>query len=703
MDGLVRYIGSKAVKITPVMRKDMNAFGQRKEEINELIKTLNNNNALRADKEMKVASLRDALVSEDRRTARDATKQTKILQKEISKIDSENQNIQNKLDKLNDKQAGAQHPGVKIMLFGKPEETIQTYVVNINNNPVPAEAVADNVEPQMPPMQDNNQMIYDANANNMAYGQMEQQPQMQNVNEINMKQPAMVNEIPTVETTQLPGVDVPDMGVEQPSLVNKMGTDTLPSADNVSVPEPAPEVIESQNDLTNEISTDELPNVEVPETTPEVTEDQNALANEISTDELPNVEVPETTPEVTEDQNDLVNEISTDELPNVEVPETTPKVTEGQNDLANEISTDELPNVEVPETTPEVTEDQNDLVNEISTDELPNVEVPETTPEVTEDQNALANEIETEPGTEALETTVDEEKPTEHVDLVGEGELPIGVEQTENETTEEPNIFDENNEFEPINENAKEEPAQDNIENETEKLEKDVHDEIERAVPTFIPGTAIDGAIYMDKIYEENGVVPEQPIVERDLKNLSTFEDYADYKFTFAQKHFDKDALSREELKEIQSVEGLLSEEEFVEKRTKEYSKISNESKRLKEKVIKLGDDFTKKVDEINETYNATVDSLTKVVDDAKKLAEKERVEKIQTQRLNDTLTTSIREKEEEITTLTSKISGFQNLVGTQEDQIAGLEAKNSEQADKIKVLEAKLNTVFGIVQGIKE
>ena len=591
MDGLVRYIGSKAVKITPVMRKDMNAFGQRKEEINELIKTLNNNNALRADKEMKVASLRDALVSEDRRTARDATKQTKILQKEISKIDSENQNIQNKLDKLNDKQAGAQHPGVKIMLFGKPEETIQTYVVNINNNPVPAEVVADNVEPQMPPMQDNNQMIYDANANNMAYGQMEQQPQMQNVNEINMEQPAMVNEIPTVETTQLPGVDVPDMGVEQPSLVNKMGTDALPSADNVSVPEPAPEVIENQNDLTNEISTTELPNVEVPE----------------------------------------------------------------------------------------------------------------TTPEVTEDQNALANEIETEPSTEALETTVDEEKPTEHVDLVGEGELPIGVEQTENETTEEPNTFDENNEFEPINENAEEEPAQDNIENETEKLEKDVHDEIERAVPTFIPGTAIDGAIYMNKIYEENGVVPEQPIVERDLKNLSTFEDYADYKFTFAQKHFDKDALSREELKEIQNVEGLLSEEEFVEKRTKEYSKISNESKRLKEKVIKLGDDFTKKVDEISETYNATVDSLTKVVDDAKKLAEKERVEKIQTQRLNDTLTTSIREKEEEITTLTSKISGFQNLVGTQEDQIAGLEAKNSEQADKIKVLEAKLNTVFGIVQGIKE
>ena len=675
MDGLVRYIGSKAVKITPVMRKDMNAFGQRKEEINELIKTLNNNNALRADKEMKVASLRDALVSEDRRTARDATKQTKILQKEISKIDSENQNIQNKLDKLNDKQAGAQHPGVKIMLFGKPEETIQTYVVNINNNPVPAEVVADNVEPQMPPMQDNNQMIYDANANNMAYGQMEQQPQMQNVNEINMEQPAMVNEIPTVETTQLPGVDVPDMGVEQPSLVNKMGTDALPSADNVSVPEPAPEVIENQNDLTNEISTTELPNVEVPETTPEVTEDQN----------------------------DLVNEISTDELPNVEVPETTPEVIEDQNDLTSEISTDELPNVEVPETTPEVTEDQNDLVNEISTDELPNVEVPETTPEVTEDQNALANEIETEPSTEALETTVDEEKPTEHVDLVGEGELPIGVEQTENETTEEPNTFDENNEFEPINENAEEEPAQDNIENETEKLEKDVHDEIERAVPTFIPGTAIDGAIYMNKIYEENGVVPEQPIVERDLKNLSTFEDYADYKFTFAQKHFDKDALSREELKEIQNVEGLLSEEEFVEKRTKEYSKISNESKRLKEKVIKLGDDFTKKVDEISETYNATVDSLTKVVDDAKKLAEKERVEKIQTQRLNDTLTTSIREKEEEITTLTSKISGFQNLVGTQEDQIAGLEAKNSEQADKIKVLEAKLNTVFGIVQGIKE
>ena len=648
MDGLVRYIGSKAVKITPVMRKDMNAFGQRKEEINELIKTLNNNNALRADKEMKVASLRDALVSEDRRTARDATKQTKTLQKEISKIDSENQNIQNKLDKLNDKQAGAQHPGVKIMLFGKPEETIQTYVVNINNNPVPAEAVADNVEPQMPPMQDNNQMIYDAN--NMVYGQMGQQPQMQNVNEINTEQPAMVNEIPTVETTQLPGVDVPDMGVEQPSLVNEMGTDTLPSADNVSVPEPAPEVTEDQNDLTSEINTDELPSVEVPETTPEVTEDQN--------------------------------------------------------DLVNEISTDELPNVEVPETTPEVTEDQNDLTSEISTDELPNVEVPETTPEVIEDQNDLANEIETEPSTEALETTVDEEKPTEHVDLVGEGELPIGVEQTENETTEEPNTFDENNEFEPINENAEEEeeePAQDNIENETEKLEKDVHDEIERAVPTFIPGTAVDGAIYMDKIYEENGVVPEQPIVERDLKNLSTFEDYADYKFTFAQKHFDKDALSREELKEIQNVDGLLSEEEFVEKRTKEYSKISNESKRLKEKVIKLGDDFTKKVDEISETYNATVDSLTKVVDDAKKLAEKERVEKIQTQRLNDTLTTSIREKEEEITTLTSKISGFQNLVGTQEDQIAGLEAKNSEQADKIKVLEAKLNTVFGIVQGIKE
>ena len=561
MDGLVKYIGSKAVKITPVMRKDMNAFNQRKEEINELIKTLNSNNALRADKEMQVASLRDALVSEDKKTARDATKQTKTFQREISKIDSENQNIQNKLDKLNDKQAGAQHPGIKIMMFGKPEATIETYVVNVNNNPIPAEATSfdNNVEGNMingvqEAIEPNNDVIP-----NVA--------ESQNVIETNNSENVITNSIPTVETTTLPTVDIPEI--------------------------PA--------DLSNEVN-----------------------------EELPNTEASEEIPEM-------------------------------PTDLSNEVS--EEPSTEVPEEIPEVPADLSNEVNE----EEPSTEVSEEIPEMPAN---LSNEV----------------------------------------NEEEPKVFDENNEFEPISENnSLEETKKDEVINDNQELssentlENKVHEEIERAVPTFVADTAVDGIIYMNKVYEENEVVPEQPIVERDLKNLSTFDDYSDYKFTFAQKHFDKESLTLDELKEVQGAKDLLSEEEFAEKRTKEYSKISGESKRLKEKVIKLGDDFTKKVDEINETYNATIDSLTKVVDDAKKLAEKERVEKIQTQRLNDTLTTSIREKEEEVSSLTNKADNYQNIIGSQDEKIAELESKNAEQADKIKVLEAKLNTVFGIVQGIKD
>ena len=610
MDGLVKYIGSKAVKITPVMRKDMNAFNQRKEEINELIKTLNSNNALRADKEMQVASLRDALVSEDKKTARDATKQTKTFQREISKIDSENQNIQNKLDKLNDKQAGAQHPGIKIMMFGKPEATIETYVVNVNNNPIPAEATSfdNNVEGNMingvqEAIEPNNDVIP-----NVA--------ESQNVIETNNSENVITNSIPTVETTTLPTVDIPEV--------------------------PA--------DLSNEVNEEE-PSTEVPEEIPEVPTD---LSNEVN-EELPNTEVSEETPEMPANLSNEVNE----EEPSTEVPEEIPEV---PADLSNEVS-EELPSTEVSEEIPEVPTDLSNEVNE----EEPSTEVPEETPEVPADLSSEVNE-------------------------------------------EEPKVFDENNEFEPISENnSLEETKKDEVINDNQELssentlENEVHEEIERAVPTFVADTAVDGIIYMNKVYEENEVVPEQPIVERDLKNLSTFDDYSDYKFTFAQKHFDKESLTLDELKEVQGAKDLLSEEEFAEKRTKEYSKISGESKRLKEKVIKLGDDFTKKVDEINETYNATIDSLTKVVDDAKKLAEKERVEKIQTQRLNDSLTTSIREKEEEVSSLTNKADNYQNIIGSQDEKIAELESKNAEQADKIKVLEAKLNTVFGIVQGIKD
>ncbi len=656
MDGLVKYIGSKAVKITPVMRKDMNAFNQRKEEINELIKTLNSNNALRADKEMQVASLRDALVSEDKKTARDATKQTKTFQREISKIDSENQNIQNKLDKLNDKQAGAQHPGIKIMMFGKPEATIETYVVNVNNNPIPAEATSfdNNVEGNMingvqEVIEPNNDVIP-----NVA--------ESQNVIETNNSENVITNSIPTVETTTLPTVDIPEVPADLSNEVNE----ELPSTE---VPEETPEM---PADLSNEVS--EEPSTEVSEEIPEVPTD---LSNEVNEEE-PSTEVPEETPEVPTDLSNEVNEEGT----NTEVPEEIPEV---PADLSNEVN-EELPNTEVSEEIPEV---PADLSNEVS--EEPSTEVSEEIPEVPTD---LSNEVnEEEPSTE-----VPEETP----------EVPADLSSEVNE--EEPKVFDENNEFEPISENnSLEETKKDEVINDNQELssentlENEVHEEIERAVPTFVADTAVDGIIYMNKVYEENEVVPEQPIVERDLKNLSTFDDYSDYKFTFAQKHFDKESLTLDELKEVQGAKDLLSEEEFAEKRTKEYSKISGESKRLKEKVIKLGDDFTKKVDEINETYNATIDSLTKVVDDAKKLAEKERVEKIQTQRLNDSLTTSIREKEEEVSSLTNKADNYQNIIGSQDEKIAELESKNAEQADKIKVLEAKLNTVFGIVQGIKD
>ncbi|MEI3508484.1 MAG: hypothetical protein V8R01_05185 [Bacilli bacterium] len=85
----------------------------------------------------------------------------------------------------------------------------------------------------------------------------------------------------------------------------------------------------------------------------------------------------------------------------------------------------------------------------------------------------------------------------------------------------------------------------------------------------------------------------------------------------------------------------------------------------------------------------------------AKEQAEADRVEKIQTQKLNNSLTDTIKEQSQTIEDLTNQNNDLQSTIESQNSQIADLEKQNEEQAARIRDFEEKLNTVFGIVKEV--
>ncbi len=234
-----------------------------------------------------------------------------------------------------------------------------------------------------------------------------------------------------------------------------------------------------------------------------------------------------------------------------------------------------------------------------------------------------------------------------------------------------------------------------------EEVKEEVRNDIEQSIPIVEVQTPVNTENVMNQVYNEVGVEPEEEPKERDLKNLTLFKDYADYVFTFGQKHYEKDALTPSEIEALDNVKDFLSEKSFENKRTTQYKKIDDENKKLKKKVVTLGKEFTKNVDSISAEYSAAVEELTEMAEAAKEQAEADRVEKIQTQKLNDSLTDTIKEQSQTIEDLTNQNTDLQSTIESQNSQIADLEKQNEEQAARIRDFEEKLNTVFGIVKEV--
>lgn len=236
------------------------------------------------------------------------------------------------------------------------------------------------------------------------------------------------------------------------------------------------------------------------------------------------------------------------------------------------------------------------------------------------------------------------------------------------------------------------------------KVENEIHEQVSNEFPEIEVPTPMDSEKKLEEIYKELDVEPQLPVETeiRDLKDLTLFVDYNDYTFAFAEQHYDKQALKQDEINALGTIKSYLTEKEFETKRTSQYKKITNENKRLNKKIVSLSKEFTKTSDKLSKDYVKTTDDLTSQVNKAKEQIEIDRVEKVQTQKLNDSLTENIKEQAAHIEDLLNENAGLKETIENRDNTIADLEKTVSEQSDKIKVFEEKLNTVLGIVKEVK-
>ncbi len=314
-------------------------------------------------------------------------------------------------------------------------------------------------------------------------------------------------------------------------------------------------------------------------------------------------------------------------------------------------------------------------------------EIPEVSPEVPE-----VKEV-TEP--EPVTPIYDEETQFEPI-----YEEPTVIEPIVIPETEEPvdNTADNT-----ISTEENEAPADDEVVAK-DKLEKDIHEEVNNEFPEITVPEPMDSEEKLNSIYKELDVEPKLPEESkvRDLKNLTLFIDYNDYTFAFAQQHYNKEAIKPEELDKLIMVKSYLSEKDFNNKRTTQYGKITAENKRLNKKIISLSKEFTRTIDKLSKEYVHTTEELTDQTIKAKEQIEVDRVEKVQTQKLNKSLTDNIKEQASHIEDLISENTGLKETIETKDKNIKDLEKEVSDQAEKIKVFEEKLNTVLGIVKEVK-
>lgn len=544
----ISYSSSKAVKITADMRNDLNAYNQRKNEINNYSIQIGENQKKIDENSNEIKSLESNINSEDKREAKDANKRIKVLQKEIDKLIAANGSLENKKDILLRRQNSANMSGVQLKSF--PEKI---------------ENVEENVSAEL----DNSA------ANSEAIGEYKEEESF--------------------------------------------------------VPIPLPSIEEIDEELKP------------------TQEDLEAIWANLHKFDEKGTELPEPISE------DFVKPVYEEET------------------QVDPVYEDEVTNVS----------DEKEVVEEPVVEPTVVAEEPQITPIYEEEAVNMNEEKETMEEPMIIEPI--------HTDV----EEPI-VSNEASESIIEPTVISEEPVMVPIDD-VKEEDVKSKVENE-------IHEQVSNEFPEIEVPAPMDSEKKLNEIYKEIDVEPQLPVETevRDLKDLTLFVDYNDYTFAFAQQHYNKEALKPEEIFALVTIKSYLTEKEFETKRTSQYKKIINENKRLNKKIVSLSKEFTKTSDKLSKDYVKTTDDLTAQVNKAKEQIEIDRVEKVQTQKLNDSLTENIKEQAAHIEDLLTENAGLKETIENRDNTIQDLEKTVSEQSERIKVFEEKLNTVLGIVKEVK-
>jgi len=334
--------------------------------------------------------------------------------------------------------------------------------------------------------------------------------------------------------------------------------------------------------------------------------------------------------------------------------------------------------------------------------------IPETVEQTESEVQTETDDISAElDNSSIIEPTVISEE-VEETPVVEENEAVIETPIAEEPIIEESPIVETESVIEPVEDPAKIDlqgvETDDIIIPDNESVQDKVHNEVEQEFPKIEVPEPMDSEKKLQSIYEEVDVEPKllDKSPNRDLKNLTLFVDYNDYTFTFAQQHYNKEALTPEEIESLNSIKSYLNELEFNAKRTIQYNKITAENKRLNRKIVTLSKEFTKTVDKLSKEYVSTTDDLTAQTNKAKEQVEIDRVEKVQTQKLNESLTANIKEQNTQIDNLNDENNHLKQTIENRDETIKELKAEIKSKAEKIKVFEEKLNTVLGIVKEVK-
>ena len=210
-----------------------------------------------------------------------------------------------------------------------------------------------------------------------------------------------------------------------------------------------------------------------------------------------------------------------------------------------------------------------------------------------------------------------------------------------------------------------------------------------------------------NEFFEQINLKPQipEPIkvtrIEENPDDLTKFNDYNDYVFAFGQNYYGKEALTPVEIDNLNEVGDFLNEEKFDIKRNTQYINIVNENADLKDQMVDLDNNYRKELENISAEYSANMNELKKLINSSKEQAENIKFEKEQTDKLNLSLTSTIKDQDQTILDLNVKNSGLQDTIVNQSSKITTLEKTNEEQSERIKELEEKLSSVRDIIKEI--